>query len=125
MVKFNFVVSVSHIRGVDNNLADTLLFRDNRAYFLSNYPQAQATAGGVGGTATPDLISQLCYFLSALAPSSRHTYSSVLQHYVRSIYPHCFTSSRAPTCQFVSYLANFHSTITRLLGSPSPSPNCH
>ena len=40
--KYNFVVSAAHIKGVHNDLADALS-RNNRAYFLSHYPQAQAS----------------------------------------------------------------------------------
>ena len=38
--KFQFSLFSSHIRGVDNDLADALS-RDNKAYFLSHFPQAQ------------------------------------------------------------------------------------
>ena len=40
MAKYNFVVSAAHIKGSHNVLADALS-RNNRAYFLSHYPQAQ------------------------------------------------------------------------------------
>ena len=39
MAKYNFVVSAAHIKGAHNELAD-VLSRDNRAFFLSHYPQA-------------------------------------------------------------------------------------
>ena len=38
--KFKFSLFSLHIRGVDNDLVDDLS-RDNKAYFLSHYPQAQ------------------------------------------------------------------------------------
>ena len=40
--KYNFVVSSAHIKGAHNDLADALS-RNNKAYFLSCYPQAQAS----------------------------------------------------------------------------------
>ena len=42
MAKYNFVVSGAHIKGIHNSLADALS-RNNREYFLSHYPQAQAS----------------------------------------------------------------------------------
>ena len=51
MAKYNFVVSAAHIKGAHNDLADALS-RDNKAYFLSNYPQAQATPAAV----PPELV---------------------------------------------------------------------
>ena len=41
MAKYKFVVLAAHIKGAHNDLADALS-RNNRAYFLSHYPQAQA-----------------------------------------------------------------------------------
>ena len=41
MAKYNFIASAVHIKGAHNDLADALS-RNNRAYFLSHYPQAQA-----------------------------------------------------------------------------------
>ena len=46
MAKYNFVVSGAHIRGIHNDLADALS-RNNSHYFLSHYPQAQASPTGV------------------------------------------------------------------------------
>ena len=42
MAKYNFVVSAAHLNGIHNDLADALS-RNNRAYFLSHYYQAQAS----------------------------------------------------------------------------------
>ncbi len=53
MAKFNFVVSASHIKGVQNVLADALS-RDNHTYFITHYPQAQPTP-----TAIPPELVQL------------------------------------------------------------------
>ena len=46
MAKYNYVVSAAHIKGSHNILADALS-RNNRAYFLSHYPQAQASPTSV------------------------------------------------------------------------------
>ena len=46
MAKYNFVVSAAHIKGSHNVLADALSW-NNRAYFLSHYPQAQASPTSV------------------------------------------------------------------------------
>ena len=61
--KYNFVVSASHVKGTCNDLADALS-RNNRAYFLSNYPQAQRSPTTIPQalvdlliTAKPDWIS--------------------------------------------------------------------
>ena len=51
MPKYNFVVSAAHIKGVHNGLADALS-RDDKAYFLSHYPQARATSASV----PPELV---------------------------------------------------------------------
>ena len=65
MAKFNFVVSAKHIKGADNDLADALS-RNNRAYFLSNYPQVQPSPTPIPGElidllilSAPDWTSQL------------------------------------------------------------------
>ncbi len=51
--KYNFVVSAAHIKGSQNDLADALS-RNNRAYFLSHYPQAQESP-----TAVPPELEEL------------------------------------------------------------------
>ena len=52
MAKYKFVVSAAHIRGTHNDLADALS-RNNRAYFLSHYPQAQASDSIPGVSGAP------------------------------------------------------------------------
>ena len=54
MAKYNFVVSAAHIKGAHNELADALS-RDNRAFFISHYPQAQASPTVV----PPELVELL------------------------------------------------------------------
>ncbi len=54
MAKYNFVVSATHVRGVDNKLADALS-RNKLTEFLSNYPQAQLAATRV----PPELVELL------------------------------------------------------------------
>lgn len=65
MAKFNFAVLATHIRGVDNYLADALS-RNNRAYFLTNHPQVQPSPVPIPGKlmellilSAPDCTSQL------------------------------------------------------------------
>ena len=127
MAKFNFVAVAAHIRGVDNHLADALS-RNNRAYFLSHYTQAQPLPTRV----PPELVEHITagldltnldqavefYFRSALAPSSQR-----LQHNKTTTnYKKCCTTfqlsplpvSEHQLCQFCSLT---HSTIKGYLSA--------
>ena len=93
--KFCFSIRASHIKGSNNDLADALS-RNNKDYFLSNYPQASPVP-----TPLPqellDLADNNCktrldigsldmsverYFQSGLAPSTQNCYDSAKRRFL-------------------------------------------
>ena len=121
MAKFNFLLVASHIRGIENDLADALS-RDNVHYFHSNYPQAKA-APTVIPQSLADLLICSCkarldishldqavefYFQNSLAPSTQCTYASAKNRYSQFCSQYNFPVlpvSEHQLCQYVPFLA--------------------
>lgn len=93
VAQFQFVLVPSHIRGVENTLADALS-RDNLPLFLAQYPQAARFSTHpsriVRSAAVVILALDISevdrtvefYFLQGLAPSTRRTYNSAKKLYI-------------------------------------------
>ena len=104
--KIHFIYSAAHVKGVDNVLADALS-RNNVDLAGHHTP---SIGGSTSSLQTGLVISQLdqavdFYFLSVLAPSTQHTYTSARGHYCKKFGLTLLPVVEHQLSQFVSFLS--------------------